>query len=172
MAFQIETVKESELVKLRDISIRTFKTTFENGGYSEDDFNQYFEEAYNIETLKSELKNQHSFTYFYKEDGEVTGYFKLNILDAQTEAMGDEYLEIQRIYFLPHAQGGGKGNHIIEFAENKARELNKTKIWLGVWEYNQPALKFYNKHGLTVIGRHEFQTGNVVDSDLVMEKKL
>ena len=172
MAFQIEAVKESELDILRDISITTFKTTFENGGYSEDDFNQYFEEAYNIETLTQELKNEHSYTYFYKEDGEVTGYFKLNILEAQTEDMGEEYLEIQRIYFLPHAQGGGRGKDIIEFAENKAKELNKTKIWLGVWEYNEPALKFYTKHGLKVVGRHEFQTGSVVDSDLVMEKKL
>ena len=29
--------------------------------------------------------------------------------------MGEEYLEIQRIYFLPHAQGGGRGKDIIEF---------------------------------------------------------
>ena len=60
--FKIEAVKESELDILRDISIKTFKTTFENGGYSEDDFNQYFEEAYNIETLTQELKNEHSYT--------------------------------------------------------------------------------------------------------------
>ncbi|MCG7338168.1 GNAT family N-acetyltransferase [Staphylococcus sp. ACRSN] len=172
MTFQIDSVKSSEVHKLRDISITTFRTTFENGGYSEEDFNQYFNEAYDIDTLLKELDNKHSFTYFFREDGEVTGYFKLNILDAQTEAMGEEYLEIQRIYFLPHAQGGGRGKYIIDFAESKAKELNKTKIWLGVWEYNEPALKFYTKHGLKVIGRHEFQTGEVVDSDLVMEKIL
>ena len=69
MAFQIEAVKESELDILRDISIKTFKTTFENGGYSEDDFNQYFEEAYNIETLTQELKNEHSILIFIRKMG-------------------------------------------------------------------------------------------------------
>ena len=71
MAFQIEAVKESELNILRDISITTFKTTFENGGYSEDDFNQYFEEAYNIETLTQELKMNNPILIFIKKMGKL-----------------------------------------------------------------------------------------------------
>ena len=102
----------------------------------------------------------------------MTIYFKLNINEAQTEPKGDAYLEIQRIYFLPHAQGGGRGKQVIEFATAKARELNKKKIWLGVWEHNAQAFNFYKKQGLSVTGEHQFYTGNVVDTDLIMERDI
>ena len=51
-------------------------------------------------------------------------------------------------------------------------EYHKTKIWLGVWEHNPQALRFYEKRGFVVTGAHEFYTGDVVDKDLIMEKSL
>ena len=44
------------------------------------------------------------------------GYLKLNINDAQTEKMGDAYLEVQRIYFDENYQGGGRGHRLIDLA--------------------------------------------------------
>lgn len=172
MSTQIEFVKSNELEQLRQLSITTFKATFEDGGYTDEDFEQYFKTAYNIKQLKKELDNKASFTYFYKENEEIVGYFKLNINEAQTEQKGNEYLEIQRIYFLSRAQGGGRGKHVFEFAIEKARELKKNKIWLGVWEHNKQALNFYEKQGLRVTGEHHFYTGNIVDIDLIMEKDI
>lgn len=32
----------------------------------------------------------------------------------------------------------------------KAKEYHKTKIWLGVWEHNPQALRFYEKEGLSL----------------------
>ena len=116
MTDNIELVKQSEVHRLREICITTFKHTFKEGGYTQEDFETYFKQAYNVETLKDELNNKHSFTYFYLSNNEIVGYFKLNIDDAQTEAMGESYLEIQRIYFLPQSQGGGKGKNVFDFA--------------------------------------------------------
>lgn len=168
----IEMVNLDEVELLSALSITTFRNTFEHGEYTDEDFNSYFNEAYAVNQLLQELKDDNSFTYFYKEQNEIVGYFKLNINEAQTEAKGDDYLEIQRIYFLPQAQGGGRGKQVIEFATEKAHELNKSKIWLGVWEHNAQAFNFYKKQGLTVTGKHQFHTGNVVDTDLIMEKDI
>ena len=41
----------------------------------------------------------------------------MNINSAQTEEMGETYLEVQRIYFLKDFQGGGRGSQLIELAE-------------------------------------------------------
>ncbi|SUM73525.1 acetyltransferase [Staphylococcus saprophyticus] len=168
----IEMVKLDEVKVLRELSITTFRTTFKHGEYTDEDFDAYFDEAYAEDQLLQELKDDNSFTYFYKENRDIVGYFKLNINEAQTEPKGDAYLEIQRIYFLPHAQGGGRGKQVIEFATAKARELNKKKIWLGVWEHNAQAFNFYKKQGLSVTGEHQFYTGNVVDTDLIMERDI
>ncbi|WP_322560215.1 GNAT family N-acetyltransferase, partial [Staphylococcus haemolyticus] len=96
----------------------------------------------------------------------------LNIGNAQTEPKGENYLEIQRIYFYKTYQGGGRGQKFIQLALDKAKELNKNKVWLGVWEHNQQALSFYKKHGFEVTGQHEFITGEVVDIDLIMEREI
>src|SRR5699024_3834070 len=172
MTDNIELVKQSEVHRLREICITTFKHTFKEGGYTQEDFETYFKQAYNVETLKDELNNKHSFTYFYLSNNEIVGYFKLNIDDAQTEAMGESYLEMQRIDSLQQTQGRVKRINVYEFASKKARELYKTKIWLGVWEYNEKALNVYKKQGLRITGSHEFHTGNVVDTDLIMEKTI
>lgn len=172
MSQLIETVQIDEVEKLRSLSIFTFKTTFEHGVYTEEDFDAYFNEAFAVEQLKQELQNEDSFTYFFKEDNEIVGYFKLNINVAQTEPKGPEYLEIQRIYFIPQAQGGGKGKRVIEFAIGEAKRLNKTKVWLGVWEHNAQAFNFYKKQGFTVTGEHQFYTGDVIDTDLIMEREV
>ncbi|MDG0824256.1 MULTISPECIES: GNAT family N-acetyltransferase [Staphylococcus] len=172
MTHCIEHVKQSEVNMLRDLCMTTFRTTFEEGEYSDEDFKHYFNEAYAVEQLKKELLNKNSFTYFYKENNKVIGYFKLNINEAQTEAMGNDYLELQRIYFLPQAQGSGKGKSVFDFAVAKAKDLNKSKLWLGVWEHNTQAYRFYQKQGLAVTGEHQFYTGSIIDTDLIMEKYL
>ncbi|PTI76045.1 GNAT family N-acetyltransferase [Staphylococcus succinus] len=173
MSYSIEKVKLSEVEQLQNLAIQTFKNTFKDEEqYTDEDFSHYFANAYSVKQLTSELLDEHAFTYFYKEDEEVVGYFKLNINDAQTEKMGDAHLELQRIYFLPHAQGGGRGKHVFEFAIQKAKELNKIKIWLGVYEKNKQAFEFYKKQGLNVTGKHYLYTGSVEDVDLIMEKEI
>lgn len=171
MSETIERIKENEVSELQQISETTFYDTFE-GEYTEEDFKKFFEDNYNEPLLLKEMANPDSYHYFYKIDNQIAGYLKLNTGKAQTEPKGDEYLEIQRIYFYKTYQGGGRGKHLINLAIEKAQKLNKTKIWLGVWEHNHQALNFYKKHGFEVTGQHEFHTGNVIDIDLIMERSV
>lgn len=62
-----------------------------------------------------------------------------------------------------------KDNYTVE---KFTQEHNKHKIWLGVWEHNPSAQAFYKRHGFKVVGEHHFQTGDVTDTDLIMEKEL
>ena len=65
-----------------------------------------FSESYNEKVLLNELNNPNSFHYFYKMNDQIAGYLKLNVGNAQTEPKGEDYLEIQRIYFYKTYQGG------------------------------------------------------------------
>ncbi|WP_413694348.1 GNAT family N-acetyltransferase [Psychromonas sp. KJ10-2] len=49
----------------------------------------------------------------------------------------------------PKVLGKGLGHQLINFAVSRAEQQNKQYLWLGVWEDNQPALKFYNKMGFS-----------------------
>lgn len=62
--------------------------------------------------------------------------------------MGDESLEIERIYIKNNFQKHGLGKYLFNKAVEIAKELNKKKIWLGVWEKNENAIAFIRKWGL------------------------
>ena len=42
-------------------------------------------------------------------------------------------------------------------------------MWLGVWEFNHKALKFYEKKGLKAFDSHVFQLGNDNQNDILMQ---
>lgn len=156
---------------LRDISIETFTETFE----AENDpahLAAYLERAYNVPQLREELSNPGSQFFFAMLDGEVAGYLKVNANNAQTEAMGEEAFELERIYVRRKFQGSGVGKALYDQAVMCANELEKREIWLGVWEHNHKALAFYRKHGFVQTGAHTFYMGDDAQVDLIMAKPL
>lgn len=167
----IEEIKKDNVSELRKIAEKTFYDTFK-GSYTDENFKKFFKENYNETKLLSEIEHHQSFHYFYKVDDEIAGYLKLNIDQAQTEPKVDQYLEIQRIYFDKDYQGGGRGSQFIQLAIDKAKEYNKSKVWLGVWENNPSAINFYKKQGFEITGQHDFINGDVVDTDYIMEKDI
>lgn len=167
------SISEKDVLTLRDMAIKTFYDTFKDEGeYKESDFETYFEINHNVSQLSSELNCAESFHYFFMVGDLPVGFMKLNIGKAQTEDNSDEYLEIQRLYFYKEYQGSGRGKKMIDHALQKAKDLNKTKIWLGVWEHNQQAMSFYKSCGFEVTGQHEFWTGDTVDIDLIVEREV
>ncbi|MGP6139244.1 GNAT family N-acetyltransferase [Jeotgalibaca sp. A127] len=160
-----------DLEALREISIETFSDTFAADNTPED-LKTYLDRAYNKEQLLTELKNPNSFFYFIYMDGNLAGYLKLNTGLAQTEEMGAESLEVERIYVRTAFKRRGLGKQLIDFAIETARELNKQAIWLGVWEHNDKALAFYKSLGFEQTGAHSFFMGDDEQTDFVMTKRL
>ncbi len=82
-------------------------------------------------------------------DQEPAGYLKLNTGTSQSEEMADHFLEIERIYVRKKFKHQGIGTFLLDTAIEKAKEKQKTAIWLGVWEHNDVALAFYRKKDLS-----------------------
>lgn len=168
---EIAPIQEKEIEALSAICRTTFKDTFEED-MSQEDLNQYFEEAYNHVVLLSELQNKESRYYFAKINKEIAGYMKLNIGSAQTEPMGDAYLEVQRLYIYKQYQSKGIGSQLMKKAFEIAKEQQKSKLWLGVWEHNHQALNFYTKHDYKIVGSHQFVAGNDISTDYIVETEI
>jgi len=86
--------------------------------------------------------------------------------------MGDESLEIERIYIKKEFQKHGLGKYLLNKAIELAMECNKRKIWLGVWENNENAIGFYKKMGFVQTGTHSFYMGDDEQTDFIMTKTL
>lgn len=167
----IRKVNPDELEELQQISRETFFQTFAAVN-SEENMRRYLEENLSLERLGSELQNEHSEFYFALNTGRITGYLKINYGDAQTEQYDPRAMEIERIYVLSEFYGKETGRILLEKALERAGELHAPFIWLGVWEKNYRALRFYRKHGFTQFGTHPFRLGNEDQTDLVMRLPL
>ena len=122
--------------------------------------------------IKNELSEENSQFFFIYAGEEPAGYLKVNIADAQTEEMGNEALEIERIYILKAFQNRGLGRILFDKTMDIADEMQASKIWLGVWEKNNKAIAFYKKLGFSEYGSHSFYMGDEEQTDIIMVKPL
>lgn len=171
MEKSIKKCTHEDIDILKEISEETFYETFKDQNTTEN-MTVYLERAFNLNQLAKELSNPSSGFFFIHLNEQIAGYLKVNIDDAQSEEMGSETLEIERIYIKNHFQKHGLGQALFNKAIEIAREHNKKKIWLGVWEKNENAIAFYEKLGFVQIGSHSFYMGDEEQVDLVMVKGI
>mgnify|MGYP001366481958 FL=1 len=168
---KIRKINIDDLETLRNLSIQTFKETFEEVN-TEEDMQKYLDENLSIEKLKTELENPNSEFYFAENNDEILGYLKLNFKDAQTEKLEENHFEIERIYVLKAFLGQKIGQILFDKAIEIGREKNLEYVWLGVWEENHRAIRFYGKNGFEIFGKHDFVLGEDVQTDLLMKMKI
>lgn len=171
MTITIKKCTLEDLRKLQEISYETFNETFKHQN-SPENMKAYLERAFNLKQLEKELSSRFSQFFFVYSNNEVAGYLKINTNDAQSEEMGDETLEIERIYVKKKFQKLGLGQYLLNKAMEIAAEHNKKTIWLGVWERNENAIAFYKKMGFVQTGAHSFYMGDEEQLDFIMTKTL
>ena len=167
----IRKVEIADVEVLAKIAKQTFRETFAQGN-TEEQLQEYFEEAYNLRVLSTELEDPDSETYFIMHEEEIAGFLKVNWGNAQTERELENAFEIQRLYVLQTYQGFGLGKQLFEFALGLAENNGFSWAWLGVWEHNTKAQAFYNRYGFEKFSQHSFMVGQKVDTDWLLKKKL
>ncbi|MDP4098694.1 GNAT family N-acetyltransferase [Paenibacillus sp. P96] len=171
MIITIKKCGHEDLQTLQEISIETFNDTFQDQN-SPENMKAYLERAFSSKQLEADLTHRASEFFFIYYNEELAGYLKVNMNDAQSENMGDESLEVERVYIRNKFQKHGLGKYLLNKATEIALERNKKKIWLGVWEKNENALAFYKKMGFVQTGAHSFYMGDEEQIDFIMTKTL
>ncbi|WP_079508883.1 GNAT family N-acetyltransferase [Mesobacillus jeotgali] len=171
MIMNIKKCNLDDLHTLQEISYETFNETFKAQN-SPENMKVYLDRAFNLQQLENELCTPSSEFFFVYFNNEVAGYLKINTKDAQTEQMGEDTLEVERIYVKNAFKKQGLGKYLLNKAFEIARENNYKKIWLGVWEKNENAIAFYKRMGFIQTGEHSFYMGDEEQTDFIMTKTL
>lgn len=104
-------------------------------------------------------------------DGEqMIGYIQLYV--NPTETYGGTPLELKRFYLLSAYHGQGIAREMMEQVYEMAKGAGYKKIWLGVWEKNDRALRFYKKCGFERISSHIFNMGGEIQTDDIYFKHI
>ena len=84
------------------------------------------------------------FSCLHISDGNIRRRKRLNIRTQQNK----------RIYVSDKFQSEGLGRYLMEQAIAMATVRKKKYAWLGVWEKNEKAIRYYKKIGFCEIGTH------------------
>lgn len=171
MNLQFKQCDERDAERLSILGKKTFIDAFEHLN-NPDDFKSYIEEAFSVEQITKELNTPGSRFYFALLQHTLIGYIKLNTGKAQTEPMDDDSLELERIYISKEFQNRGLGNMVLDHVIGLARKESYKSIWLGVWQKNFGAIRFYEKTGFEKFGTHPYYVGKDKQIDWLMKLDL
>jgi ribosomal protein S18 acetylase RimI-like enzyme len=166
---RVAKVLQNEISLLQSISRSTFYETFSEFN-SESDMRNYLENDMSIQQLTTEWNNIGTEFYFAILNDDVIGYLKLNSCNSEFTDATLKGIEIARIYVLKEHHGNGAGQILFETAVTIANKKDCDYIWLGVWENNPRAIRFYEKNGFVKSGEKQFVLGNDIQTDWVMTR--
>lgn len=160
-----------DVKELGKISRQTYLDAF-SGENSPENMRAYLDSSLSEEKLLEELKEPKSEFYFAEMNHKTIGYFKINFGDAQTDLHDPNAMELERIYVVKEFQGKKIGQELLNKALEIAKKNQMDYLWLGVWEKNQGAIRFYERNGFSVTGSHPFRMGDEIQTDLIMKLPL
>ena len=170
---QIRIADVADAEVLAELSERTFVDTFKDQNDPRD-LEAYVRQAFAVDRLRGELAEaSNTFFFALPEPGAAPwGYAKLRRGEADPSVRGPAPVEIERLYVDRPALGHGVGAALMEACLETGRREGYETIWLGVWEHNPRALRFYEKWGFEVVGSHVFTVGSDDQVDLILELGL
>lgn len=165
------TPKDAEM--LAELSYQTFWDAFhEHPENAPEDMADYMEKAFNVETIRAELGDKNSVFLIAEIENEPAGYAKISFGAIEDGITAEKPVELNRLYSHQKFLGKGVGARLMEECFRLAKENGCDVMWLGVWEFNPRAQRFYEKYGFRQVGKHVFQLGSDAQTDLLMQKEI
>jgi diamine N-acetyltransferase len=158
---------------LSDLAYKTFWDAFaHHPKNAPDDLAHYMRQAFNVEQIEVELDDRRNLFLIAEIEGEAAGYAKLTFGTIEPGVAAERPVELGRLYSHQRYLGEGVGQRLMDECFTLAREKGCDAMWLGVWEFNPRAQRFYEKNGFRLVGSHVFQLGADPQTDLLMQKQI
>lgn len=171
MQVSIKKASEKDISTLQNIAITTFKEAY-SAQNTAAQMAEYIATHFDTTQIRTELSNAVSAFYLAYGNEDCIGYLKVNFAGAQTELNDAQSLEIERIYVLKTHYGKQIGDILYQKAVEVAQNERLAYIWLGVWEHNPRAIRFYEKMGFERFGTHIFDFNGDAQTDILMRKSI
>ena len=161
----------SDTALLADLGRRTFVGAF--GSNNEPShMDEYVAWAFTPGQLERELADPAAQFLIAETDGVAVGYAKIREWTAPECVAGIRPVELERIYADQASIGTGIGSALMGACLDAIRARGGETVWLGVWERNERAIRFYEKWGFEIVGAKVFLLGGDKQTDVVMVRQV
>ena len=157
-----------DVSKLQEIGRKTFYETYKDN-VSKKQIIDYLKNSFSYKQIVKDIKDKDSRLFLVQYNNKLIGYIKLNF--TQLPDLGDA-LEIERMYLLKEYKGKHIGKKLMEKSIALAKANKSNYVWLGVWEKNTDAIRFYKKCGFRKYGAHLFNLGKEKHIDNLMRRHI
>jgi ribosomal protein S18 acetylase RimI-like enzyme len=167
----VRALTEKDITQLRELAIRIYRDTFSISNTTEN-MDAFIAKDYSIESFQKEFHEEGSSYFFALENDIPVGYLRLRKNPEAESYLGPNTIELHRLYVDINFQGKQVGALLMQHALDVAKSLKVDWIWLGVWEHNPKAQKFYFKWGFERFAEHVFHMGDEDQTDWLLKKKI
>lgn len=172
----IRRAAPADAPRLSAFAARTFVDTF-GADNTPEDMALYLAETFTPERQRAEVADPGGVVLLAEMLGaggvrELAGYAHLVAGPAPAAVAGPAPVELSRFYVAAPWHGRGVAAALMGAVLGAARARGARTLWLGVWERNARAARFYEKCGFRRVGAHAFVLGRDVQTDWLMARGL
>jgi ribosomal protein S18 acetylase RimI-like enzyme len=165
----IRQATTADNVLLAELGARTFQDAF--GAYNtSENMKDYLSASFNPEKQAAELVEPLSVFLIAEAHGAAVGYARLKQNVPPSAITGLRPIELDRIYVRKDWIGRRVGTTLMKTCLKEAEMRACDTIWIGVWEDNKRARRFYRKWGFVEVGTQIFKLGDDLQNDLLMQR--
>jgi diamine N-acetyltransferase len=168
-AFAIRRAQRGDAAALSVLAERTFRAAFAAQNRAAD-MDAHCAAYYGAERQAREIADPAIETYLVEHEGELIAYAQLRRGFTPPCVAGTQPVEIQRFYVDARWHGRGVADELMAQLLERVRATAADVAWLGVWEHNSRAIRFYTRWGFSPVGDQEFRVGSDPQRDLVLAK--
>jgi len=166
-SFAMPLIRPATSADTAMLSAFACKVFVENFGmlYDEADMNEHLQKTCSSDYFQSRLGTDH--ILLAVADDTIIGYAKLGEVGLPGEYESGAK-EIHRFYIDAAFHGTGISHALMK--EVLAALVSAPAIYLGVWEHNHRAQRFYKSYGFTEIGEYPYHVGKTTDRELIFKR--
>lgn len=168
---------EDDISSLCSFGAQEFTRTFGHL-YPPEDLAFFLQDSYTPKIIGNWISDPNYKVILSIYKNEIIGYIVAGICDLEHHDITKDDIEIKKLYIHPSQFGKGISHQLmklmLEYIVDKQTKLNllSSFIYLGVWENNFRAQKFYNKYNFNRVGEHLYIVGNCRDLDYIFRAPL
>ncbi len=167
-ALTIRPATPDDLSHLVELATTTFRETYR---LLDDpaDIEAYVAEAFTTQTFAAVLQDPLSVLLVALcGEGRYVGYTHIAHSKPPPCVTGPAPVELARVYLRQSVIGKGYGAALMQAVHAEARRAGCKTVWLGVYDRNEHARKFYTRWGFVDVGTKDFLFVGQIYADPIM----
>jgi len=174
MTTRIRLANEHDTEQLSTLSRQTFSDNFGHL-YTAENLEYHLQKTCSPEFFAGALEGGDVITVAC-EGEHLVGYAKGGLVGLPVENLPAGYdpaqsREIHRLYVTTPFQTKGIGHALMQSLMDMPDIAGARMLYLGVWENNTRAQRFYARYGFATISEYRYYVGTHVDRELIMARE-